>query len=62
MLKCPECGTEIKLTWKRYVREYYNMSCENCGTVSRISANPKFLVYIIYGLDLFFIYSVFHVF
>ncbi len=54
MLKCPNCGTEIKLTWKRYVREYYNMPCENCGTVSRILVNSKFLVYIIYGFDFFF--------
>ncbi len=54
MLRCPKCGTEIKLTWKRYIREYYNMPCENCGTVSRISVNSKFLVYIIYGFDLFF--------
>ncbi len=36
MLKCPKCDADIKLTWKLYYKNYYNLPCPVCETPSQV--------------------------
>jgi hypothetical protein len=36
MLKCPNCDADIKLTWKLYYKNYYNLPCPVCETHSQV--------------------------